>query len=159
PETTRPELLGDAPPLGLLLALPQGSVYIPRPRGFKISDNENPSPQTRTYFSFNQFNNVYARVNRHLGNDVRDVNVARATMGVDIAVCDDCYSFGIRQQVNTVSARSATFPELNGSHTTNGDMSFIFKALLCELEEGDVRGVLSGGLAVTPPTGNSSLFN
>lgn len=159
PETRRPELLGDAPPLSLLLDTPSGRVLIPRPRGFKIGDNESPQPQTRTYFTFNQFANLNARVNQRFGNDLRDVNLQRNTFGAEMAFCDDQYSIGLRLPTNTVSARSETFPELNGTHTTVGDLSVIFKWVLCETCDADSDTLLSAGIAVTPPTGASNLFN
>jgi hypothetical protein len=160
PESTRPELLGDAPPLNLLLRTPQGgAILVPRNRGFKIDDNESPRPQTRTYFTFNQFLNLNASVNDTFKADVHNINIHRETFGTEIAFCDDCFSIGIRQPTNTVSARSSTIPSLNGTHTTMGDLSVILKAVLCEEEDDDAETLLSGGLAVTPPTGAGSLFN
>src|SRR5262245_18747655 len=59
-----PEFIGDQTPIMSFRSLPSGQVqgtgvlYVPSVRYFKISDNDSPRPQTRTYFSFNYFYNL-----------------------------------------------------------------------------------------------------
>jgi hypothetical protein len=155
PESREPEMLGDAPPLNLLLPTPAGPVLVPRSRGFKIDDNENPDPQDRTYFTFNYFNDLNAAVNQRLGGAIHNINFQRETFGLEKAFCCDTMSFGLRVPVNTVSAQSSV-AALNGTRTSWGDVSFIYKAVLLDADEDGV--LVSGGLAVTPPTGAGSLF-
>jgi hypothetical protein len=147
-------MLGDAPPLNLLLPTPAGPVLVPRSRGFKIDDNENPEPQDRTYFTFNYFNDLNATVNQRLGGAIRNINLQRETFGLEKAFCCDTMSLGVRVPIDTVSATSSV-AALNGTRTSWGDASFIYKAVLLETDD---DFLVSGGLAVTPPTGASSLF-
>jgi hypothetical protein len=178
PAGMAPELLGDSPPLSLIVPTPAGPVVIPRPRGFKIDDNESPAPQDRAYFTFNTFNNLYRPINQRFGTDFGSINVQRETFGVEKAFFDHQVSFGVRFPINTVTA-PADLPGLGGSHTSMGDLSFITKVVLwqdsgpadpgSELGEAlqDLLGstpdptwfrLVSAGLAVTAPTGADSLF-
>jgi hypothetical protein len=155
PESSRPEMLGDLPPLSALFVTPQGTVVLPRPRTFKIADNENPGPQTRTYYTFNDFSNFYQSVNQGNGGAVHNIGIQQDTFGVESAFLNNLFSVGVRLPTYTTSAQSS-IAGLNGTHTVLGDLSFIMKGLLWREGRDDV---ISAGLAVTPPTGASSLFN
>jgi hypothetical protein len=180
PESTWPELLGDAPPLTLTVPGPGGPFVIPRPRGFKIDDNDSPAPQDRTYFTFNAFNNVYHSINQRYNSDVQNISVQRETFGVEKAFYDKLISVELRMPMNTVTVQSS-LPELAGTHTSVGDLSFITKFVLWR-DEGTFSGpssefgealadllemtpdpasrtLVSAGLAVTAPTGPDSLFH
>jgi hypothetical protein len=179
PRSSSPELLGDGPPLPLIVPLPGGPVVIPRPRGFKIDDNESPVPQDRTFFTMNDFADLYSSVNRRLNTDLRNISVQRETFGVEKAFCNGCWSLEMRLPFNTVSAQSS-LPQLAGTRTSLGDLSFLFKmvlwkddgaptvlpsdlgAALADLLESTPdltsRTLVSAGLAVTAPTGPDALF-
>src|SRR5207245_7370974 len=42
----------------------KGSVLVPSPRSFKVSEDEGPAPQDRLYFGFNYWDNLNPAANR-----------------------------------------------------------------------------------------------
>jgi hypothetical protein len=156
-------LFGDPLPLGALFNRPVGPIYLPRPRSFKIDDNESPRPQDRAYFTFNYFDNLYRAVNQRQGADIHNLHLNRETFGLEKSLFDHNVSLGLRLPINTITASSSD-RDLNGSHTTVGDLSFILKFVLLRDEpHGDPTdeegsALVSAGLAITPPTGDDSLF-
>jgi hypothetical protein len=158
-----PELLGDQVPLSALFNGPGGPFYLPRVRSFKIDDNESPRPQDRVYFTFNYFDNLNRAVNQRLGADVHSIDLSRETFGIEKSFFNQDVSLGLRLPINTVTASSSD-RDVNASHTTVGDLSFIFKYVLLRDEshgdptDSEGSALLSMGLAITPPTGDDSLF-
>jgi hypothetical protein len=122
---------------------------------FKISEDENPRPQDRIYFSENNYSNVlpFAR----LGTDIRDMNVNRFTLGFEKTLFDRNASIGLRAPLNTLNVGGSDIPGVNGHFTDIGDVTVILKAVLWEDRE--IGNILSGGLAATFPTGPSSFGN
>jgi hypothetical protein len=152
-----PEIMGDQTPIGSLIRLPSGQIqghgliYAPATRYFKISDNDSPRPQTRTYFSFNYFYDFGDTINRLSGGGIEHTRIHREIFGWEWANADGYASVGLRLPIQTYNA-SGPLPGLDGASTDIGDLSIIFKWLLWQNEAGSL---FSAGLAVTPPTGPS----
>jgi hypothetical protein len=161
-------MIGDPPPLGIpavafgpRLTIPgvppvpggppsRGAFLAPSERGIKIANNESPEPQDRVYFDFNYFDNINAAANQRLGIDVHDIQVYQYTFGFEKTFLNGDASLGFRLPVNNLSTESGT-PGFGGNFTDIGDLSVILKYLIYKDKEG--TNVLSGGLAVTVPTG------
>jgi hypothetical protein len=154
-----PEMFGDQAPIGSLLRLPSGqilgtgNIFVPSARYFKISDNDSPLPQSRTYFSFNYFYNLNDTINQQLGGAIQHTRIHREIFGVEWAEDDQSASWGLRLPIDTFNA-DHTVPGLDGTSTDIGDLSIVFKWLLWRNQA--TGSLLSGGLAVTPPTGPGS---
>jgi hypothetical protein len=120
---------------------------------FKISDNQNARPQDRVFFDYNYYNNVGA--NFRLGTDVSNMNVNRGVVGFEKTFFDGFASVQLREPVNSLHIGGSSTPEANGNFTDVGDLTLVLKGVLWEdMNNGDV---VSGGLAVTFPTGPDSL--
>jgi hypothetical protein len=154
-----PEFLGDQAPIGSLITLPtdafggRGAIYVPSARYFKISDNDSPRPQTRSYFSFNYFYDLYRVVNQRAGGGIQHTRIHREVWGWEWADDEQTGSLGLRLPLNTYNAAN-TVPGLDGTSTDIGDLSVIFKRVLWQ--DTETGSLLSAGLAVTPPTGPGS---
>ncbi|HJT77932.1 MAG TPA: hypothetical protein VJ739_12085 [Gemmataceae bacterium] len=160
-----PEMLGDQFPVGSLLTLPlgpfappigpghPGQVFVPSARYFKIADNDSPRPQTREYFSFNYFYDLFGAANRAAGGGVQHTRIHREIWGWEWAADDGLGSVGLRLPLDTYNA-SSTVPGLDGTSTDIGDLSVIFKRVLWQ--DPETGSLFSAGLAVTPPTGPGS---
>jgi hypothetical protein len=154
-----PELLGDQAPVNSLLLLPRGpiggngAIQVPSARYFKISDNESPRPQDRTYFSFNYFYNLDGAVNERAGGGIQHTRIHREIWGIEWADKEGTSSLGLRLPLNTYNAAN-TVPGLDGTSTDIGDLSIIFKYVAWK--DDDTGRLVSAGLAVTPPTGPGS---
>jgi hypothetical protein len=152
-----PEFIGDQTPIGSLLRLPAGQIqghgliYAPSARYFKISDDDSPRPQSRTYFSFNYFYDLGDTINRLTSGGIQHTRIHREIFGWEWASDDGTTSIGLRLPIDTYNA-SGPLPGLDGASTDIGDLSIIFKWLLWQNEAGSL---LSTGLAVTAPTGPS----
>jgi hypothetical protein len=130
-----------------------GAVLYPSIRGFRISEDESPQPQDRVYFGFNYFDNVNDEVNRRIHARVSDIRVDRETFGLEKTFLNGDASIGLRLPLDTLDAHSP-IPNLDGSHTDIGDLSVILKYAFWRNRE--TGSLVSGGLAVTVPTGPSS---
>jgi hypothetical protein len=130
-----------------------GSAVLPTARGFKVSENESPRPIDRFYVGFNYFEDVNAAVNTRIGAPIRDAQAYRTTFGFEKTFFDRDASIGFRVPVNTFDA-TGTAAGFGGSDTSAGDLSIITKYAFWQDE---VTGsLMSGGLAVTLPTGPST---
>ncbi len=131
-----------------------GAMVIPSMRGVKISDDQSPRPQDRFYFSFNYFQGVNDQVNQKLQAPIGYTQVFREIFGFEKTFFDGQASLGIQAPLNSVTAMSAVpkqFGNYGGSSTAVGDMSVYAKYIL--LEDRQTGNLLSGGLAICPPTG------
>ena len=138
-------------PASLLAARRNRAAQIP---GFKIGENENVRPLDRIYSGFNYFNDINGPVNRALGAPLGQLDGHRETLGVEKTFWQGEASIGIRLPIDTLYVKGTPFPLLNGTFTSVGDISFIFKR---ELWESKASGTfVSGGLLMTVPTGQSS---
>jgi hypothetical protein len=135
---------------------PEGGPAVPTVRSFKIAENESPRPRDRVYVGFNYFDDVNKGVNRRIGSDLIDMRVHRETFGLEKTFFDRSASFGLRLPLDTLNADS-TFPQFDGAHTSVGDLTAIFKYAFWQ--NPDTGSLLSGGLAVTAPTGPDSFAN
>ncbi len=157
PRVTRPRLLGDLAPLGIMVNDPvAGPFYVPSVRSFKMGDMQSPQPQNGFYYGFNTFQNLYRPINRSLGGNVTDIQVSRNTIGIERTVLDEYTSVSLVLPFYSASARSATVADLNGSRGTVGDLTVILKRAFWESEYRDAMA--SMGIAVTAPTGPDNLF-
>jgi hypothetical protein len=135
---------------------PPGAILAPSIRTFKISENEDPQPRDRVYFGFNFYNDVNEAVNRRLESDLDHIRVYRETFGLEKTFFNGGASVGLRLPLNTLTAESG-IPGLGGQSTDIGDLTVIMKGLLwCDRQTGNL---VSGGLAVTAPTGPDSFAN
>jgi hypothetical protein len=143
-------MIGDLPPLPVLVPRPGGAVLLPSTRGFKIADNESPEPRDRVYFSFNFFDNLFR------GPGARGVNVYRETFGLEKTCLDGAVSVGLRMPLNTLDA-PASVTGTAVTPTDVGDLSVILKSVLYRSD--DCGRLVSAGLAITAPTGPDSFAN
>jgi len=105
---------------------------------YSIGDDENPRPQDRIYFEFNYFNDATTPTTR--------IDLSRETFGIEKTFLDGNASIGVRVPFFDTSSDFS----LDDSDDV-GDLTFIFKyAFINNRANGTV---LSGGLAVTAPTG------
>jgi hypothetical protein len=151
---------------------------VPWIRSFKISDNQSPIPQDRVYFNFNYYNDINYPLARRFQSPVSGIQIYRYLLGFEKTFFNGMASIGVRDSINTLSARS-TIPSLGGTSTAMGDLSVITKVVLFEQWEepsgqgqgrgqggsglqgfgltaiggGRNGGLISGGLAITMPTG------
>jgi len=150
----------------------KGEEMLPWIRGFKIADNMSPVPQDRIYSSFNYFNQVNYAVNGRIGAPLSDLQIYRYQLGLEKTFLNGNASIGIRDGLNTLSANSP-LPGVGGTHTAVGDLTVYTKFVLWQqwdqpgeaasvgypgslsLNRPASGGLISGGLAVTVPTGPS----
>lgn len=102
--------------------------------GVKIADNESPRPQDRVFGTYNYYDNTFKS----------GVNLHREMVGFEKTLLDGNASIGMRLPFFQTGG--------NGPEDSDiGDLTVILKyAILNDRECGDV---LSGGLAITAPTG------
>jgi hypothetical protein len=138
PPGTRPTGLG------------RSTIFNPVVRTFKVSDNQTPMPVDRLTFSYNYFDYVNQSVNQRLNVPIDRIQAMRYVFGFEKMFWDGRASVGLRLPLNNVVGNS-NVAGLGKDSTAVGDLSAYFKyALLIDREKGRV---LSGGLAVTMPTG------
>ncbi len=117
-------------------------------RRFKISENVSPIPQDRVFFNYNHFENALT--------DVDGVNhsLDRFTFGLEKTFIDGNASFEVRLPI--VSGLDA-FQSLSGDNSgvEVGNLGMYVKAILLS----GTDWAMSGGLAMTVPTGNDSQAN
>ncbi|AGA29089.1 hypothetical protein Sinac_4933 [Singulisphaera acidiphila DSM 18658] len=131
----------------------QSAALLPWARGFKIADNQSPMPQDRVFYSFNYFNNMNGDVNSRLGSPINDMQVYRQLLGLEKTFWRGNASVGVRLPIDTLWTNSAD-PSLRHNSTSVGDLTVFTKFLL--YDNPAVGSLLSGGLAVTAPTGPAS---
>jgi len=122
--------------------------------GFKMANNESPRPQNRVFFNFNYFNDVEGRVNRQLGSDIGTEKVYMETFGFEKTFLDGNASLEMRLPLNTLTASGSRTPGLGGNFTDIGNLTVVFKGVLWA--DNLTGNLISGGLAVTVPTGPNS---
>jgi len=138
---------------GATVAVPGtgGPAYLPSGSGgFKIADNNSPMPQDRVYLNFNFFNDFLAATNSSQGTGVQNMNVYRESLGMEKTFLDGYGSVGAVLPLNTLTAQSS-IPSINGTHTAIGDLSVYARYAL--YRDSANNNWVSGGLAVTAPTG------
>ncbi len=105
--------------------------------GFKIQENESPRPIDRVYFNYNYYSGVDV--------GTKKVDVQRETFGFEKTLLGGNASVGIRVPF---------FQNLDAKDDI-GDITLIGKYAF--LNDPRTGNVISGGLAITPPTGNFSM--
>jgi hypothetical protein len=111
---------------------------------FKISDNESPRPIDRLFVTYNFWDNASLPT----GPERRTFDLHRETFGFEKTFLNGDASVGMR--LNVLQADGAY------SDDDFGDMTFITKYALVNNDE--TGNVLSGGLAVTAPTGSRTIL-
>jgi hypothetical protein len=142
-----PTMIGDQPSsssMRSLIRLPNGTTTFARiPQAihgaFKISENESPRPLDRVFINFNYFNNLST-----FGGPNPDLY--RETFGFEKTFLDGNASFGLCVPLLQKDG-SAGGVGVDGF----GDVTVIGKYAF--INDRDTGNVLSGGLAVTAPTG------
>jgi len=159
PAVRTPEMLGDQAPISSLIRLPEGpfsghgAMLVPSARYFKISDDDSPRPQTRSYFSFNYFYDLNGDVNHLAGDNIEHTRIHREIWGWEWATPDGSASIGLRLPLDTFNAAHPV-SNLDGTSTDIGDLTVIIKDVFWE--DRATGNLLSAGVAVTPPTGPGS---
>jgi hypothetical protein len=123
-------------------------------RGLKISENQSPRPQDRVFYTFNFFAEVNQHLNQKLEASVSGLRVYREVIGFEKTFAEGNGSFGMRMPINTVSANPTSFAQRAGTSTSVGDLSLFAKYVFCR--DPATGSLLTGGLAITAPTGPSS---
>jgi len=130
------------------------TLVIPSIRDIKISEDQSPLPQDRLYFTFNYFQGVNDPVNTRLQAPIGYTQVFRYIGGFEKTFLDGQGSIGIRAPLDSVTANSASSRasgDFGGTSTAVGDVSVYAKYIL--LQNRETGSLLSGGLAITAPTG------
>src|SRR5713226_4542483 len=117
---------------------------------FKIGDNESARPQDRLIGSFNFFNFVLGQDNARIGANVGNVNFYRETVGFEKTLFDGYASIGMRLPFDLLDVGG-----INQQSADAGDLSIILKTIL--LQDIERQYLISGGLAITVPTGPMAL--
>ena len=103
---------------------------------------------------FNYFQGVNDQVNERLQAPIGYTQVFRYIAGAEKTFLDGQGSIGLRVPLDSVTANSASSRasgDFGGTSTAVGDMSIYGKYIL--LENRQTGSLLSGGLAITAPTG------
>jgi hypothetical protein len=114
-----------------------------------MADNQSPRPQDRFFVAFNFFDNLL----QPAGSALSQVKIYREFFGAEKTFFDGNASLGFRLPLNTIMAQSRQ-PGQGGTSTALGDLTIFGKAILWQ--DKSTGSLLSGGLAVTPPTGPSA---
>jgi hypothetical protein len=126
------------------------AALVPWIRGFKIAEDQSPRPQDRFFFTFSYYNNLNYETNTRLGSPVRDLQVYREIFGFEKTFFDGNASLGIRMPIDSLTGVSPLRGFGLGS-TSVGSLLLFSKVILWQDEQ--KRNLISGGFAVTAPTG------
>jgi hypothetical protein len=131
-----------------------GTAFLPLGLGgFKIADNNSAMPQDRVYFDFNFFNDFLASTNNRLGTGAQNMNIYRESFGIEKTFLGGNGSVGLILPLNTLTLQSPVV-SLNGTHTGLGDLSVFARYAL--YRDSANNNWITGGLAVTAPTGSTN---
>jgi len=154
-------MLGDLAPIGGPIGglrgpspIAGGFAGLSRARLFKIADNQIPKPTDRLFFTFNYFEDVGDRINRRLNSNVFDIKAYRYLFGFEKTFADGRASFGLRLPLNVLEANNSLRnqqPPFTDTSTALGDLFLYSKFIL--KENAEKKSLLSGGVALTIPTG------
>ncbi len=61
----------------------QAAALVPWARGFKIADNQSPTPQDRLFYSFHYFDDMNGDINRRIGSPITEMQVYRQLLGIE----------------------------------------------------------------------------
>jgi hypothetical protein len=131
-----------------------GASVVPTIRGVKFSENQSPRPQDRFFFTTNYYQGVNDAVNQRLQSPIGYTQVYRYIFGAEKTFMDGQGSVGIRMPIDTITANPSTSQRssnLGGTSTAVDDISIFAKYIL--LENRQTGNLLSGGLALSLPTG------
>jgi hypothetical protein len=121
------------------------SVPIVGHAAFKIADNESPRPTDRVFFTYNYYNAVQS--------PDTSFNLHREMMGFEKTFLDGNASFGMRLPFQQISDFTGPVGITNNAI---GDLTMILKYAV--INDRDTGSVLSGGLALTAPTSQETVF-
>jgi hypothetical protein len=145
-----PLMLGDlAPMFGPTVNKSSPSaIRVPWARGYKMADNQSPRPQDRFFVAFNFFDDL----SQPSGSSLHQVKIYREFFGGEKTFFDGNASIGLRIPLNSISALSYMHGK-GGESTALGDLTVYVKQILWQ--DRTTGSLVSGGLAVTTPTGPS----
>lgn len=150
----------------------KAGTVVPWVRNYKMAESQSPIPQDRVFFNFNYYNNLNYAINGRFGAPIGNLEAYRYFLGFEKTFLDGNASFGLRDTINTLSARSPV-PGLTGTSTAIGDLNLFFKFVLVQnWEKGEPTGaypnlaqfyrasntngyLVSTGLSLNFPTGPS----
>jgi|GEM_PF-2625322 len=115
---------------------------------FKITENDTPRPTTRAYFTYSFYDQVFKTFGGPL---TPRAMLHQQIFGLEYANDERTFSVGIRLPYNQFVSPGFY------SSTSLGDLTMIGKVLLIQDEQ--TGSLLSGGLAITAPTGELPFAN
>jgi hypothetical protein len=127
---------------------------VPTIRGVKFSENQSPRPQDRFFFTTNYYQGINGAVNQRLQSPIGYTQVYRYILGAEKTFMDGQGSIGIRMPIDTLTANPSTSQRssnFGGTSTAVDNISLFAKYIL--LENRETGNLLSGGLALSLPTG------
>jgi hypothetical protein len=125
---------------------------IPAVGGFRISDDESPLPQTRVFYYLNDWQQPFDAANTKLGGNASLPYAVRNTFGYEQAFADGAASLGFRLPIDSLKVDSS-LPGTAAVDSSIGDLFLVSKVLIYRSQAGSA---ISGGLAMTLPTGSRS---
>lgn len=153
-----PPMIGDQAPFSARSAVPavppspfapsRLGIALPWARGFKIADNMSPRPMDRLFFTFNYFDNLDGSINSRIAPGVGQMQAYRYLFGYEKTFWDGNASVGLRLPLDTLNITG------QGTSTALGNLTVFSKLIL--LKQQGTGNLVSGGLAVTAPTGPTS---
>jgi hypothetical protein len=111
---------------------------------FKITENDTPRPTSRAYLTYNFYDQLFNSIS---GPNTPRLMLHQEVFGLEYAFADQQYSVAVRLPYNQVVSNQFF------NSTSLGDITLIGKAVL--LEDRETGDLLSGGLALTVPSGDS----
>ena len=120
-------------------------IAVPWARGFKIADNMSPRPMDRLFFTFNYFDNLDGSINHRIDPAVGAMQAYRYLFGYERTFWNGNASVGVRLPLENLSIGG------QGTSTAVGNVTVFSKLIL--LQQQGTGNLISGGLAVTAPTG------
>lgn len=127
----------------VIVQLPQLSYA-----AFKISENESPRPTDRVFATYNYYNNLPT------SSFTPGFDVHRETVGFEKTFFDGSASIGVRVPFLQLSGAEQVLSAFNISDGQFGDVSVIGKYAF--YDDRSTGNLLSGGLMITAPTGQSN---
>jgi hypothetical protein len=139
-----PLMIGD-----LLSTIDSGRSPVPA-KGYKIGENESPRPSDRVFATFNYYDNVTPGAQSASG--VGQVNIYREMFGFEKTFLNGNASIGLRLPLSTADIGSGNVFQAD-TKTELGDLTVVLKYAV--MNNPANANLLSVGLAITPPTGES----
>lgn len=109
----------------------KAGTVVPWIRNYKMAESMSPVPQDRVFFNFNYYNNLNYPINGRFGAPIGNLEAYRYFLGFEKTFWNNMASFGLRDTINTLSARSP-IPGMGGTHTAVGDLNLFMKFVVLQ---------------------------